>query len=253
MKIIISPAKSMEEEKKLPTNRGTQPRFFEEAVQLNRKLSRMTKKELSKLMNISDKLADLNYHRYQEFDETNPAQRTRPAIYLYAGDTYKGLDAYTIPENKLDDLQNSLRIITGMYGILRPLDLIQPYRLEMGTKLSVQGLKDLYEFWTDKVTNSLNNEMSKKELLVNLASNEYAKAVDSEKLEADVISPVFKDFKNGELKIISFYAKEARGSMARYLVENNIEDRVGILGFQEMGYGYSEKYTKNEKEPVFIR
>src|SRR5699024_6199732 len=132
MKIVVSPAKSLEQEKKLPTTRGTQPVFFEEAVKINRKLARMSKPELSKLMKISDNLAELNYQRYQEVDEENKSKNARPAVYLYDGDVYKGLDAYTLPTKKLDALQNALRILTGMYGVLKPLDLIQPYRLEMG-------------------------------------------------------------------------------------------------------------------------
>ncbi len=253
MKIIVSPAKAMEEEKTLPTARGTQPLFFEEAVQLHRKLARMTKAELSKLMGISQQLADLNYHRYQQFDETNTTERARPAVYLYAGDTYKGLDAYTLKNSQLDSLQDRLRIITGMYGILRPLDLIQPYRLEMGVKLPVQKKKDLYEFWTAKITNQLNKELKENELLVNLASQEYAKAVAVEKIKAPVISPLFKDFKNGQLKIISFYAKKARGAMARYLIEKEIEKAEDLLKWNAMGYQYSERYTEKTEEPVFVR
>jgi len=252
MKIIVSPAKSLEQEKKLPTSRGTQPKFFEEAVKLNRKLSRMSKRDLSDLMKISDKLAALNYDRYQEFDESNET-RTRPAAYIYDGDVYKGLDVYSLPANKLDDLQQTLRIISGMYGILKPLDLIQPYRLEMGVKLSVQGAGDLYEFWTDKITEFLNKEMKKDELFLNLASKEYAKAVNMRDLKGPVVSPIFKDFKNGKLKIISFYAKKARGAMVRYILDKNVVDREHLLGFDYMDYRYSEKYTEKEDEPVFVR
>ncbi len=253
MKVIISPAKKMEEEKELPTSQGTQPVFFEDAVQLNRKLSRMSKKEISELMNISDRLADLNYQRYQEFDESNTTDRARLAVYLYDGDTYSGLDAYTLPNDKLDDLQHTVRIITGMYGILRPLDLIQPYRLEMKIKLPLRGSNDLYEFWNRKITDYLNKELEGGETLVNLASKEYSKAVDDQKLKADMMTPIFKDFKNGKLKIISFYAKQARGAMARYIVDHNIREKDGLLGFEEGGYRYSEKYTEREDEPVFIR
>src|SRR5699024_3479193 len=252
MKIIVSPAKSMEEEKKLPTSRGTQPRFLEEAVQLNRKLAKMSKPELSKLMKISDKLAGLNWQRFQDFEESNQTKKARPAAYLYAGDVYDGLDAYSLPTEKLDDLQNTLRIITGMYGILKPLDLIQPYRLEMSTKLAVENHKNLYEFWTEKVTDYLNKELKKDELVINLASNEHAKAVDKKKLKTVMISPVFKDVKNGKLKVIAFYAKKARGAMVRYIIDKNISDKEGILGFDYMDYKYSEKYTEKENQPVFI-
>lgn len=243
----------MQEEKKLPTSRGTQPKFWEDAVKLNRKLARMSKSELSKLMNISDKLADLNYQRYQDFDEKNQTKSARPAVYLYDGDVYSGLDAYTLPTDKLDDLQKNLRIISGMYGVLKPLDLIQPYRLEMSIKLKTQGNKNLYGFWTDKITESLNNELQKDEAFINLASNEYAKAVDFNQLKTKVISPVFKDFKNGDLKVISFYAKKARGAMVRFILDQNIHSADDILGFDYMDYRYSEQYTENENEPVFVR
>lgn len=253
MKIVVSPAKSLEQEKKLPTTRGTQPKFFEEAVKLNRKLARMSKPELSKLMKISDNLADLNYQRYQEFDEENKTKNARPAVYLYDGDVYKGLDAYTLPTKKLDDLQNTLRILTGMYGVLKPLDLIQPYRLEMGTKLATQGNDNLYEFWTEKITDALNKEMTKDELFLNLASKEYFKAIDEKKLKTDIISPIFKDFKNGKLKVIAFYAKKARGAMVRYVLDHDISDLEELKGFDYMDYGFSEKYTEDEREPVFVR
>src|SRR5690625_6017968 len=253
MKIIVSPAKSMEEEKKLPTSRGTQPRFLEEAVQLNRKLANMSKPELSKLMKISDKLAGLNWQRFQDFEESNQTKKARPAAYLYAGDVYDGLDAYSLPTEKLDDLQITLRIITGMYGILKPLDLIQPYRLEMSTKLAVENHKNLYEFWTEKITDSLNKELQEDELFLNLASKEYSKAIDIDQLKVPVISPVFKDFKNGELKIIAFHAKRARGAMVRYILDHDISDKEGVLGFDYMDYAFSEKHTQKENEPVFIR
>ncbi len=252
MKIIVSPAKSLEEERKLPTSRATHPQFLEEAVQLNRKLARLSKKELSNLMGISDKLANLNYHRYQNFDEANQ-ENTRPAVYLYNGDVAKGLDAYSLPDEKLGDLQNQLRIISGLYGILKPLDLIQPYRLEMKIKLQGKGYDNLYDFWTEKITRSLNNELADDELLLNLASNEYFKAIDQKNLKAPVVAPVFKDFKNGKLKIISFYAKKARGAMVRYILDHQISHQEDLKGFDYMDYTYSEQYTEKENEPVFIR
>lgn len=253
MKIIVSPAKSLEEERQLPTSRSTEPHFFDEAVKLNRKLAKMTIPELKNLMKISEKLAQLNAERYQDFDEKNKSKYARPAVYLYNGNVYDGIDAYSLPENKLDDLQDTLRIISGMYGILKPLDLIQPYRLEMGKKLSIQGKENLYEFWKDKITKTLNKELKKDELFLNLASNEYFKAIDKKALNTDIISPVFKDFKNDKLKIISFYAKEARGAMVRYIIDKNIEDFDGIKGFNYMNYGFSEKYTEKENQPVFVR
>ncbi|MAZ71801.1 MAG: hypothetical protein CMC70_01510 [Flavobacteriaceae bacterium] len=253
MKIVVSPAKSLDLETKLPTTRGTQPRFLTEAETLNNKLERKSKKAIAELMSISDKLADLNYQRYKEFSTPFTKKNARPAVYTFAGDVYQGLDAYTIPEGKIELLNNTLRILSGMYGILRPLDLIQPYRLEMGTSLKINRKNNLYEFWGDQITNALNDELEESEILVNLASQEYFKVIDSKKINAPVISPVFKDFKNGKLKIISFFAKKARGSMARYVIDNNTKTLQGLKGFDYDGYGYSEQYTQKENEPVFVR
>ena len=253
MKIVVSPAKTLDYDSKLPTTRGTQPEFLETAVKLNRKLSRQSKKKISDLMSISDKLADLNYTRYQEFQEEHDKKNSRPAMYAFNGDVYTGLDAYSIPTDKLDRLQDSLRILSGMYGILRPLDLIQPYRLEMGTSIGIDRKKDLYGVWQKKVTDYLNNELEDGELFLNLASNEYFKAVNSKKLKVPVISPIFKDFKNGKLKIISFFAKKARGSMVRYIIDNDCKTLEDIKGFDYDDYRFSEEHTKNENEPTFIR
>ncbi|MDX1761007.1 MAG: peroxide stress protein YaaA [Christiangramia sp.] len=253
MKIVVSPAKTLDYESKLPTTRGTQPEFLDTAIKLNRKLSRQSKKEISELMRISDKLADLNYTRYQEFEEDHDKKNSRPAMYAFNGDVYTGLDAYTIPTDKLDKVQDTLRILSGMYGILRPLDLIQPYRLEMGTSIGIERNKDLYEVWKEKVTNYLNDELEEGELFINLASNEYFKAVDAKKLKAEVIAPVFKDFKNGKLKIISFFAKKARGSMVRYIIDNDCKTLDDIKGFDYDGYRYSEEHTEKENEPTFVR
>jgi cytoplasmic iron level regulating protein YaaA (DUF328/UPF0246 family) len=253
MKIVVSPAKTLDYETKLPTNRGTQPIFLEEAEMLNNKLERKSKKAIGQLMHISDKLAELNYQRYKDFSTPFTTSNARPAVYAFAGDVYAGLDAYTIPEDKIDNLNNTLRILSGMYGILKPLDLIQPYRLEMGTELAINRKKNLYAFWGNKITEVLNNELEEDELFLNLASVEYFKVINTKKLKIPVVSPVFKDFKNGELKIISFFAKKARGSMARYVIDNNVKTLQELKGFNYDEYAYSEKYTENENEPVFIR
>ncbi len=223
MKIVLSPAKSLDFESKLPTTRGTQPQFLETAIKVNKKLSRQSKNDLMELMNISEKLADLNYGRYKDFEEEHTKDNSRPAIYAFDGDVYSGLDAYTLPTEKLDRLQDTLRILSGLYGVLRPLDLMQPYRLEMGTSIGIDRKENLYKVWQKKVTDSLNKEMEKDELFINLASNEYFKAVDTKKLKADVITPVFKDLKNGKLKVISFFAKKARGAMVRYIIDKEVE------------------------------
>ena len=253
MKIVVSPAKSLDYESKLPTTRGTQPAFLETTVKLNRKMARMTKNEISKLMGISDKLADLNYTRYQDFEEEHNKKNSRPAMYAFNGDVYTGLDAYTIPTDKLDRLQDILRILSGLYGVLKPLDLMQPYRLEMGTSVGIERKNNLYEVWQSKVTKLLNDEMKEGELFINLASNEYFKAVDTKKLKAEVMSPVFKEFKNGKLKIISFFAKKARGAMVRFIIDKDVKTLEELKGFDYMDYRFSEEHTEKENEPVFIR
>lgn len=253
MKIVVSPAKTLDYKSKLPTTRGTQPVFLPEAEILNNKLERKSKKAIGELMHISDALAQLNYERYKEFSIPFTKKNARPAAYAFAGDVYTGLDAYTIPEEKIDLLNNTLRILSGMYGVLRPLDLMQPYRLEMGTNLKVGRKNNLYEFWGNKITEVLNKDLEDGELFLNLASQEYFKAVNPKLLKTDVIAPVFKDFKNGKLKIIAFFAKKARGSMTRYVIDTNAQTLDDIKGFNYDGYGFSEEHTVNENEPVFIR
>ncbi len=253
MKIVISPAKSLDFKRKLPTSRGTQPQFLDTAIKINRKMERQTKEKLRDLMDISSKLADLNYERYKTFEEEHTKENSRPAIYAFNGDVYSGLDAYSIPSNKIERLQDSLRILSGMYGILKPIDLIQPYRLEMGTSIGIDRKDNLYGVWQKKITDSLNKELRKDELFINLASNEYFKAIDKKRLKVPVITPVFKDFKNGKLKIISFFAKKARGAMVRYIMDNDINSIEGLKGFDYDGYRYSENDSPKENELVFVR
>jgi len=204
-------------------------------------------------MSISDKLAELNWERNQAFQLPESKENTRAAIYAFNGDVYQGLDAYTLADEKIDQMQNQLRILSGLYGLLKPLDGIQPYRLEMGTSFKVGVHKNLYSFWKDKITAQLNSEMESNELFVNLASNEYFSAVDSKMLNAEIISPQFKDFKNGKLKIISFFAKKARGMMARHLIENNASTLEDVLSFSSGGYAFNESETKDPLNPVFVR
>lgn len=253
MKIVVSPAKSLDFESELPTDKFTQPAFLKEAETLNAVLAKKKPKALSKLMDISDNLAELNWERNQKFSIPFTKENARPAIYAFSGDVYQGLDAYTIPEERLQDLQDKLRILSGQYGILKPLDLMQPYRLEMGTQLKVGRKKNLYEFWKKQLTAHLNEELGDDELFVNLASNEYFSAVDKKKLKVPVITPVFKDWKNDKLKVISFFAKKARGSMVRYIIDNNAETLEDIKAFNVDGYAYSEQFTENVQEPVFVR
>jgi len=254
MKAVVSPAKSLNFDSKLPSSRATQPIFLEEADTLNKKLERKTKAEISELMNISDKLADLNYQRYKDFTVPFDKNNARPAVYTFDGDVYTGLDAYTIPTEKFDTLQDTLRILSGLYGVLKPFDLMQAYRLEMGTKLKSGRTEDLYEFWGDKITNALNDELENDELFLNLASQEYFKAVNVNKLKVPVITPIFKDYKNGKLKIISFYAKKARGSMVRYIIDKNVQTIDDLKGFDYDDYGFSEQYSDlSNNELVFVR
>ena len=253
MKIVISPAKSLDYDTALPTSKYTQPQFLEQAEKLNSVLKKKKPKALMDLMSISDKLADLNWERNQKFDTPFTVDNARPAVYAFNGDVYQGLDAYTIPEDKLDRLQDTLRILSGLYGVLRPLDLMQPYRLEMGTQLKVGRKKNLYEFWKKDIVNFLNSELKDDELFINLASNEYFSAVDTKQLKVPVITPVFKDWKNDKLKVISFFAKKARGSMVRYILDTGAETLDDIKNFDYDGYLYSEEHTVKKNEPVFIR
>ena len=254
MKIVISPAKSLDFESALPTERYTQPAYLEEAAKLNNALARKSKKAIRELMSLSDKLAQLNKDRYQQFHTPFTPDNARPAIYAFNGDVYLGLDVYTLPEEKLDALQDKLRILSGMYGILKPLDLIQPYRLEMGTSLKVGRRNNLYAFWDDKPTRQLNEEIEDNELFINLASNEYFKVIKSATLKAPVITPQFKDYKNGQLKMISFFAKKARGMMARYILDHDITTLDGLKSFDYEGYGYSDEHSnETQGELVFTR
>ncbi len=252
MKIVISPAKSLDLDSKIPTKKHTEACFLKEAAQLNKVLKKKSRKSLSKLMNISDALADLNYERNQEWELPFTTENARPSIYTFSGAVFQGLDAFTLPEEKIETLQHTLRILSGQYGLLKPLDLMQPYRLEMGTKLPVGKYKNLYEFWKKKITTQLNNELEDDELFVNLASNEYYKAVDAKALKVPVITPVFKDLKNGEYKTIMTYAKLARGYMTRYIIDKEAKTIDDLKGFNYEGYGFSEEMS-NANELVFTR
>lgn len=253
MKIVISPAKSLDFETKLPTNRFTEPVFIAHSEKLNKILAKKKPKDLSKLMSISDNLAELSWQRNQDFSLPFTPENARPAVYAFNGDVYQGLDAYTIPDAKLGKLQSQLRILSGLYGILKPLDLIQPYRLEMGTSLKVGRKKNLYEFWRKELTQHLNDEMQDGELFINLASNEYFGAVDEKTLKVPVITPIFKDWKNDKLKVVSFFAKKARGSMVRYILDKGAETLDDIKNFDYDDYTFSQAHTLKENQPVFVR
>lgn len=208
MKIVISPAKSLNFEKELPTQRFSEPQFLKQAETIQKTLKKKKPKVLMQLMDISDKLAELNWQRNQDWHVPFTVENARPAVYAFDGDVYTGLDVYTMPEAKLDVLQDKLRILSGLYGLLQPLDLMQPYRLEMGTSIAIGKNKNLYEFWKKTITKTLNSELSKGELFINLASNEYFSAVDVKTLKVPVITPEFKDYKDGQLKMISFFCQK---------------------------------------------
>ena len=252
MKIIISPAKSLDFENKANTDLYTQPRFLEQSEKLNKKLKTLSRKKLGELMKISDDLSNLNYERNQNWQPPFALDNAKQAIFSFTGEVFRGIDVTTIAEDKLPEMQDKLRILSGLYGLLKPLDLIQPYRLEMGTKLKVGRTDNLYKFWGDTLANSLNEELKEGELLVNLASSEYFKALPKRVLKVPMITPVFKDFKNGQYKTIMTFAKKARGLMVRYIVDNNIKTLDGLKGFNIDGYGFSVEMS-TETELVFTR
>jgi cytoplasmic iron level regulating protein YaaA (DUF328/UPF0246 family) len=252
MKIVISPAKSLNFEKELPTAKHSEPLFLKESRQVHKVLKQKSPAALSELMDISDKLADLNWQRNQDWKTPFTPENSRPAVFAFDGDVYTGLDAYSIPTEKLDVLQDRLRILSGLYGLLKPLDLMQAYRLEMGTKLPIGESKNLYEFWKPTITKALNKELHKGELFINLASNEYFSAVEAKALKVPVITPEFKDYKNGKLKIISFFAKKARGMMVRYIIDTNAGTIEDLKGFNYEGYQFDANLSKGS-HLVFTR
>ncbi|HUH27838.1 peroxide stress protein YaaA [Gelidibacter sp.] len=252
MKLVLSPAKTLDYETELPTDKTTQPEFLKQSERLNKILKKKSVKALSELMGISKDLSQLNYERNQDWKIPFTKDNARPAIYAFSGDVYRGLDAYTIPKNKIEKVQDTVRILSGLYGILKPLDLIQPYRLEMGTKLSIGKDKNLYEFWKDDITEALNAELKDDELFLNLASVEYFKAIDKKALKVPVVDVDFKELKNGEYKTIGVYAKLARGLMTRYIIDNNAKTMDDVKGFDMENYRFQERLSV-ENRLVFTR
>lgn len=244
MKIVISPAKSLNFERAVPTQTCTEPLFLKQAETIQKVLKKKKPKQLSALMAISEKLAELNWRRNQEWHTPFTPDNARQAVYAFDGDVYTGLDVYTLPEDKVGVMQDKLRILSGLYGLLKPLDLMQAYRLEMGTAMPVGKNKNLYEFWKKTITKALNDELTKDELFINLASNEYFSAVDAKALKVPVITPEFKDYKDGQLKMISFFAKKARGLMVRYILDTNAETLDDLKGFNYEGYAFDANLSK---------
>lgn len=255
MLIVISPAKTLDYETPAAIKKHTQPQFAKRSAELIDVLMDYTPKQISKLMSISDKLAQLNVDRYEAWQPKATKKNARQALLAFKGDVYQGLDAYSLTDADFDFAQDHLRMLSGLYGALRPLDLMQPYRLEMGTKLKTDHGKDLYDFWGDDITIALNKQLKKTngQVLLNLASNEYFNSVRTDTLKANVISPVFKDLaKNGQHKIISFYAKKARGTMAGWMIRKRITDPKKLIKFAEDGYRY-DKDSSTPDKPVFLR
>lgn len=254
IKLVLSPAKSLDFESAVPTQTFTKPVFLKQAREVRATLKQLSPQQLMSLMDISDNLAQLNWNRNQAkgFGRQQPGPAARQAVYAFNGEVYTGLDAYTLDPLKIDRLQDTVRILSGLYGVLRPLDLINPYRLEMGTDLPVGDARNLYGFWKEHVTKQLNKELRKGDLFVNLASQEYFSAVDAKALKVPVVTADFKDYKNGKLTMISFFAKKARGMMARYIVEEGAETLDDLRGFNAEGYAFDSNLSTAGKL-VFTR
>lgn len=254
MLLVLSPAKSLDFETPSITSEFTLPQFIEDSAALVKELKKLSLKDVAELMSISDKLAALNVARFADWTKNFSIENSKQSILAFNGDVYDGLNASTFDKKKLAFAQDHIRILSGLYGVLRPLDLMQPYRLEMGTSFVNKKGKDLYAFWGDKVSLNLKSELEthKNPVLLNLASDEYFKVINPKVLGVEIISPVFQDEKDGKFKIISFYAKRARGLMAKFIVENKIDHPKEIEDFNLDGYQFSSKESK-PNSPVFRR
>jgi uncharacterized protein len=254
MLALISPAKTLDYETALPTDTYTQPRLLEQSQQLIDVCRKLSATEIASLMTVSEKIANLNVERFRDWNAEFDFSNARQALFAFKGDVYTGLDAYHLKDHDIDFAQQHLRMLSGLYGLLRPLDLMMPYRLEMGTKLKNSRGNNLYEFWGRIITDQINQDLAEidAKLLVNLASDEYYKSVNEKKIRAEIIKPVFLDQKNGKYKVISFYAKKARGLMARYLIENKLSQVEQLKAFDSEGY-YFDAESSSDKELVFKR
>ncbi len=254
MLIVISPAKTLDFDTPAPTKKFSQPQMLDDSQGLIDILSSYSLNQISKLMSISPKLAELNRDRYENWSRPFKKSNAKQAILAFKGDVYIGLDAQNFSEEDFVYAQEHLRILSGLYGALRPLDLMQPYRLEMGTRLKNANGNNLYEFWDTKITEKLNKQLKKvkSETLLNLASNEYFKSVKKDNLNAEIITPIFKDWKTDKYKMISFFAKKARGLMSAWVIQNQIENAKDLKKFKVAGYKYSASESTSEA-PVFLR
>ena len=251
---VLSPAKKLSKECTKKTENYNKPRFLDQSSELVSQLMGMEPGDLMSLMGISENLAILNWERMQNWNKSLRPESSMESAYCFLGDTYTGLDAESLNDNDMDFAQKHTRILSGLYGILRPLDLMMPYRLEMGTKLKNKVGKDLYEYWGDTLSNSISEELSNHQhnVVINCASIEYFRSIDRPSLNAEVITPQFKEYKNGKLKMVSFFAKRARGMMARYIIQNKINDGKDILSFNLGGYSYDPSIS-SPTSPVFTR
>ncbi len=254
MLIVISPAKTLDLSSTDLAFTPSQPQFLSQAEELVGLMRKKSRAEIGELMHISEKLADLNFDRYAAFSTPFSEENAKAAVLTFKGDVYVGLDAASMDEQALNFAQQHLRILSGLYGLLRPLDLMQAYRLEMGTRLQNPKGKNLYEYWGSSITEALNTELAqqKQQVLIDLASTEYFKAIQKKGLNARVITPVFKDFKNGKYKVISFFAKKARGMMSRYIIDQQLTDAEQIKAFNTAGYYFNAEESTADKW-VFYR
>ena len=254
MLVVVSPAKNLDYITPVTTELFSQPALLDDTQSLLKVCQTLTPADLSSLMGISDKLALLNAERFATFEMPFTSENARQAAFAFNGDVYTGLDTRSLSAIELDYAQQYLRILSGLYGVLRPLDLMQPYRLEMGTKLATEKGKNLYEYWGETITDNLNETLAEQEqqILVNLASTEYFSAVKPKALNAQIITPVFKDEKNGKVKIISFYAKKARGLMARFIIQNRIDNVAQLSEFDTAGYRFAPEQS-TATSLIFVR
>lgn len=254
MLTLLSPAKTLDFETPPVTKTATQPAMLDQSKLLVDEIQDLSAIDLSNLMSISERLGALNHRRFAEWSTPFDKSNAKQAVLAFKGDVYVGLDAESFSADDFKFAQKHLRILSGLYGVLRPLDLIQPYRLEMGTRFENERGRNLYEFWGDRITAELNKQLKslKSNTVINLASNEYFKAVNTDTLDGEVVAPVFKDLKNGTYKVISFYAKKARGIMSAWIIKNRIDDPKKLAGFDSWGYQYSEEMSE-PGEPLFVR
>ena len=254
MLVVVSPAKNLDFDSPLVTEKFSQPELLDHSQVLVERCKQLSPVDIASLMGISDKLAGLNAARFGQWQMPFNTSNARPAVLAFNGDVYTGFDAKTLTEKDFDYAQKHMRILSGLYGLLKPLDLMQAYRLEMGTKLVNERGTNLYQFWGDVITEAVNKSLVDQgdNILVNLASNEYFKSINKKRLQGEIVTPAFKDWKNGQYKMISFFAKKARGLMARYIIENQISDLDALKSFDVAGYVYNEQLSQGN-DPVFTR